>query len=324
MLAAFRTGPCVRSSLLVFSFIALMLLVAHDISWSMPIPTNIPRNKLSAQDVEYLLQKDKNPVWLNAELQTYQLTKRLADLNAAQLASAPVAPMIVRGNYLRKEVAFTFDDGPHAVFTPDLISILVQYRIPATMFLVGTQAERFPYLVKQEQEAGLTIGDHTYHHFSLTKMPQQYVAAEIKGCGDVIQQITGKTPTLFRPPGGDYSPTIARIAGKLGYTTVMWTVDPGDFNKPAAAVVLARTLGKVSNGSILLFHDGIPQTMEALPLIIDYLRANGYKIVSVDEMLRERRIDDEWYRNGLKLAKNSPVHVEALGWHQINPLPIKE
>jgi peptidoglycan/xylan/chitin deacetylase (PgdA/CDA1 family) len=163
--------------------------------------------------------------------------------------------------------------------------------------------------VKEEQKAGLTIGDHTYHHFSLTKIPRQYIGPELQGCGDVIQQITGTRPTLFRPPGGDYSPAVARVAGKLGFTTVLWTVDPGDFDKPAASVIVARTLGKVSNGSIILFHDGIPETMEALPIIVDYLRANGYQIVSINQMLKERQQDEKQYESGLLIAKAKAVHA---------------
>jgi peptidoglycan/xylan/chitin deacetylase (PgdA/CDA1 family) len=277
-----------------------------------PIPTNIPRNKLNAADVAYLLQKDKNEIWLNSELETYQLTTKIANLNPQQLAKFPLAPVIVRGDDKRKEVAFSFDDGPHGPFTPNLIAILVRYHIPATMFLVGTQCERFPYLVKEEQKAGLTIGDHTYHHFSLTKIPPQYIGPELQGCGDVIQQITGTRPTLFRPPGGDYSPAVAHVAGKLGFTTVMWTVDPGDFDKPAASVIVARTLGKVSNGSIILFHDGIPETMEALPIIIDYLRTNGYQIVSINQMLKEQKENEQQYQSSLMLAKAKAAHPPVI------------
>jgi len=252
------------------------------------------------------------------------MSKTLASLTPVELAKVKDAPVIARGSDLRKEVAFSFDDGPHPAFTPDLIAILSQYHIPATMFVVGTQAQKYPYLVKDEVAAGLTIGDHTYHHFSLTKIPSQYIGAELEGCSDVVKQITGKAPTLFRPPGGDYSPAVARVAGQLGFTTVLWTVDPGDFNKPAAAVILARTLGKVNNGSILLFHDGIPETMEALPLMIDYLEVNGYKIVSIDQMLRERRLEEEQMLNSLKMAKNPDVRLEMPITHVIDEFNSKE
>ncbi len=305
-----RTRKCAATYGLFVVFALYFSICSVGQAFSRPIPTNIPRNKLSEADATYLLQKDKNKIWLNSELETYQLTKHLAALNTQQLSKAPFAPVILRGSELRREVAFSFDDGPHAAFTPDLIQILMKYHIPATMFLVGTQAERYPYLVKDEVAAGLTIGNHTYHHFSLTKIPPDYIGPELRGCGDVLKQITGKTPTLFRPPGGDYSPDVSRIAAQLGYTTVLWTVDPGDFNKPAASVILARTLSKVSNGTILLFHDGIPQTMEALPLIIDYLKINGYQIVSIDQMLKERSADQEMYNNSLKMAKFAEDHQQ--------------
>jgi peptidoglycan/xylan/chitin deacetylase (PgdA/CDA1 family) len=291
---------------------------------AMSIPTNIPRNKLSAVDVAYLLHKDTNKTWLNSELETYSVMKELDDLSPIDVAKFPLAPIILRGSDMRKEVAFSFDDGPHPAYTPDLISILVQYHIPATMFVVGTQVERYPYLVKEEEDDGLIIGDHTYHHYSLTKMPKQYIGPELQGCGDVIEQITGKRPTLFRPPGGDYSPDVARVAGRLGFTTVMWTVDPGDFNRPAASVIVARTLGKVSNGSIILLHDGIPETMQALPLIFDYLRINGYKIVSIDQLLRERREDLLQSEIEAKLAKSPNLLPQPLDDAPINQFDIKE
>jgi peptidoglycan-N-acetylglucosamine deacetylase len=309
------------------TFISLFLVVSFlsfgKFALARPIPTNIPRNKLSAADATYLLMKDKNKIWLNAELETVKITTALARLTPAEQRKAAVAPVIMRGDEFQKEIAFTFDDGPHAAYTPDLIEILQQYHIPATMFLVGTQAERYPYLVREEEAAGLTIGNHTYHHFSLTKIPSTYIGAEIEGCGDVIKGITGKTPNLFRPPGGDYTPLVARMASKLGYTTVLWTVDPGDFSKPSASVILARTLAKVSDGSILLFHDGIPQTMEALPLIIDYLRTKGYRIVSVEQLLRERSQNEAAYR--LRMAKNSHnLSTMPQAWQPVDAFNARE
>jgi len=324
MISTMRAFRCVRTNAICTVLALSFLTLSTTLAYCRSIPTNIPTNRLSAADATYLLEKDRSKVWLGAELQTSQMSKTLASLTPVELAKVKDAPVIARGSDLRKEVAFSFDDGPHPAFTPDLIAILSQYHIPATMFVVGTQAQKYPYLVKDEVAAGLTIGDHTYHHFSLTKIPSQYIGAELEGCSDVVKQITGKAPTLFRPPGGDYSPAVARVAGQLGFTTVLWTVDPGDFNKPAAAVILARTLGKVNNGSILLFHDGIPETMEALPLMIDYLEVNGYKIVSIDQMLRERRLEEEQMLNSLKMAKNPDVRLEMPITHVIDEFNSKE
>ena len=136
--------------------------------------------------------------------------------------------------------------------------------------------------------AGHTVGNHTYDHVSLVKIPSEYVATEIKACGEVLKQTTRLSPHLFRPPGGEYDDMVAETSEALGYTMVLWTDDPADYASPGANVILTRTLAKASPGGIILLHDGIDQTIDVLPQIITTLRARGYQFVSVRALLTER------------------------------------
>lgn len=196
-----------------------------------------------------------------------------------------VLKKLLRGDPTRKEVALTFDDGPHPAYTPKLLDILDRYGVKATFFVVGMMARRYPNLVKEEAARGHVVGNHTYHHVDLTKLSEEEIADEIQRCDDVLKRILGKQPRYFRPPGGDYNAKIAQISQSMGHTMVLWTDDPGDYANPGEDVILERTLGRVRNGGIILMHDGIQQTIDVLPTIITYLRNKGYRFVTVDEML---------------------------------------
>lgn len=195
---------------------------------------------------------------------------------------------LVRGDMARKEIALTFDDGPHLDFTPKLLAVLKQCNVKATFFVVGEMAEKYPNLVRAEIAAGHCVGNHTYHHVNLNKIPPEYVATEIKTCGEVIRSITGKAPHLFRPPGGDYNRQVAQVTVALDYTMVLWTDDPGDYANPGDDIITSRLLNRVSSGGIILVHDGSTQTLTALPKIIKNLKDRGYKFVTVDEMLAKK------------------------------------
>lgn len=194
---------------------------------------------------------------------------------------------LIRGAPQLKEVALTFDDGPHAAYTPQLLAVLKQYNVKATFFVVGERAEQYPDLVREEVAEGHSVGNHTYHHVNLSKVTPEQAAVEIKACGEVVRAITGRSPHLFRPPGGDYDPQIAADAQALGYTTVLWTDDPGDFKHPGDQVIVDRTLDHLCPGGVILLHDGISQTIEVLPELIEQIRARGYTIVTVDQLIRD-------------------------------------
>ena len=257
------------------------------------LPQNSPArmlapNMLSAQAALTMVQGERDKYWLNAKDVTVRSVPELFAQHQDELARGLRLSKLLEGDTSKKEIALTFDDGPHIGYTPNLLAVLRKYNVKATFFVVGEQAEKHPELVQAEAAAGDSIGNHTYDHVSLVKIPQDYVSTEIKACGEVLQSITDKAPHLFRPPGGVYDPRIAETSEALGYTTVLWTDDPGDYASPGASVILDRTLGKATNGGIILLHDGIQQTIDVLPQIIQTLKNRGYKFITVDQMLAER------------------------------------
>jgi len=245
--------------------------------------------RIGAQPQAENAQAQVDKYWANAKEEVDKSVLELLAQHQAELDRGIRYHKFMRGDPKKKQIAITFDDGPHPAFTPKLLDILKQYGVKATFFLVGEMAEKAPDLVKAELAAGHDVGNHTYHHVNLTKIPQEDVATEIKACGDVIQQITGKAPHLFRPPGGDYSRRVAETMEALGYTMVLWTDDPGDYASPGDKVIETRVLDTISNGGIVLIHDGVQQTVDVLPQILTYLKDKGYEFVTVDEMMRKAR-----------------------------------
>ena len=223
--------------------------------------------------------------WQNALEEVYKTPPELLAQHEAELRRGLRYPKVLRGAPGRREVALTFDDGPHTKYTPQLLAVLAKYHAPATFLVVGELAEQHPDLIKAELAGGHNVGNHTYHHVNLTKIPQRLVAAEITACDDVIRNITGTPPHLFRPPGGDYNARVAETVAALDHTLVLWTDDPGDYASPGAKVIEDRVLRMIGNGGIILLHDGVQQTVDILPQLLEYLRARGLRTVTIDEML---------------------------------------
>ena len=194
---------------------------------------------------------------------------------------------IIRGDIRRQRIALTFDDGPHPVFTLQLLDILRRTHTPATFFVVGKQVEKNPALVQLEVAEGHEVGNHTYDHVNLTLIPPELIAYELDECDAAIKKATGSSVRFFRPPGGDYNGDVVRDAARRGYITTLWTNDPGDFLRLPGDVILKRALEHLENGAIILLHDGIPQTMQILPQFIAEARRRGYQFVTISQLARD-------------------------------------
>jgi peptidoglycan-N-acetylglucosamine deacetylase len=183
-------------------------------------------------------------------------------------------------------VALTFDDGP-SPYTPRILALLRRLHIPATFFVVGTQAEEYPGLVRAEAAAGMAVGDHTYSHpwrTPFAQLPEERIAEEI-GRGQAVLRRLGVNSVLFRPPGGTYSPYVLHEAAVRGMRVVLWSVDSRDWVAgTTTGEVVRRVLGSVRAGSIVLMHDGggnREATVEALPTIVDAIRRKGLRFVAL-------------------------------------------
>jgi peptidoglycan/xylan/chitin deacetylase (PgdA/CDA1 family) len=216
--------------------------------------------------------------------EAYKSPGALAAQQQRDLQRGVQYPLLAHGNPRLKVVALTFDDGPHPQYTPQLLAILGQHNVKATFFVVGRQAQQNPALIRLERAQGHLVGNHTYDHQNLTKIPEAQVAAEWRLCQETVRQITGETMRFCRPPGGDYNRHVVRAASQLGLTTVLWTDDPGDYASPGEKAIDARVLRRVGNGGIILLHDGIQQTVDILPRVIQQLRDRGFRFVTVAEL----------------------------------------
>ena len=197
------------------------------------------------------------------------------------------------------DVAITFDDGPDPTWTPQILDILKQKKAPAAFFILGQQAENYPGIVRRIVAEGHEFGSHTYTHVNLSLVGEQRERIELDATQRLLQAITGRSTTLFRPPyEADSRPdqlsevTPLIISQDLDYLTVMENIDAEDWARPGADVILQRIKQQRRNGSIILLHDAggdRSQTVEALPKIIDYLRARGDRIVSLSQLLGTTR-----------------------------------
>ena len=197
------------------------------------------------------------------------------------------------------QVAITFDDGPDPQWTPKILDILKATNTKAAFFLVGVNAEHYPGLVRRIVAEGHEIGNHTYYHPNLALCWPEHVRLELNATQLLLETITGRATTLFRPPyAADTSPSRLselmplQIAQELGYLNVLENIDPQDWSKPGTDLIVQRIKQQRYDGSIILLHDAggdRSQTVAALPRILDYLRTRGDTVVPLSTLLGTTR-----------------------------------
>ncbi len=184
-----------------------------------------------------------------------------------------------------KQVALTFDDTPFQGYTERLLRLLREYRVVATLFVVGQKAANMPNLIRQAHEDGHSIQNHSQTHPKLTTLTAPQVKFELQRCSEVIKQITGVAPRFYRAPGGGNNAEIIRIGRSLGLSAAGWDVNVHDYDTPQAQVIADRVVQGTHAGDIILLHDGVVPTLEALPDIITRLRREGFVFVTLDRLL---------------------------------------
>ncbi|WP_243026973.1 polysaccharide deacetylase family protein [Thermus albus] len=197
--------------------------------------------------------------------------------------------VLYHGNPLLPYAALTFDDAPHPLFTPLLLDLLKRLGLKATFFVIGRNAEAYPYLVRDLVAAGHELGNHTYHHLRLPGLPEEEIRQEILQCNRVLEQISGSPPHLFRPPGGRFNRTVLQVAKDLGLVTVFWTDDPGDYAGLPRPVLESRLLGHLRPGGIILLHDNVLATLRVLPHLAHKAHTRGLTLGPVGGLLRALR-----------------------------------
>ncbi len=196
-------------------------------------------------------------------------------LGSAAAAADPLEP---------KMIALTFDDGPHKIYTEQLLEGLKERNVRVTFFLMGKNIAGNESLVSRMQEDGHLIGNHSYSHVRLTDKKEEAVCEDIEHTGQLIANIVGDTPQYLRPPYGDWN---EKLECRLDLTTVFWTVDSRDWQLQNTNKIVSQVVKRADEDSIILMHDIFPTSVEAALEIVDKLQQQGYTFVTVDELLIE-------------------------------------
>ncbi|MER5352487.1 polysaccharide deacetylase family protein [Kitasatospora sp. NPDC002551] len=201
----------------------------------------------------------------------------------ARALSAAEAKPVYELDAARQVVALTIDDGPDPRHTPTVLTLLERYGIRATFFLIGENAVEHPDLVREIAARGHHIANHTWTHPDLRSLSEGKVRDELERTSDLLHRATGKVPTWFRAPGGDWSSTALRVSAELGMRPMAWSVDPRDWARPGTGVITDRILKDVRPGAIVLNHDGggdRSQTVAALKTYLPVLIDSGYRFTA--------------------------------------------
>ncbi len=218
--------------------------------------------------------------------------------------------VIKRYGYSTNKIALTFDDGPDPTYTPQILDVLKKYNAPATFFFIGLQGELYPEILRREYDEGHDIGSHTFTHPNTSNISETQFNLELSANDVLLESIIGHRTTLFRPPfAQDAEPTTPAETGMLkfinerGYIDVGMLIDPHDWQQPMVATnkIVDLTIDQANElrkrpsgnpGNVVLLHDSggdRRRTIEALPQIIEGLRAEGFELVTVSDLLGKSR-----------------------------------
>ena len=213
----------------------------------------------------------------------------------------PVPHYIERyGKPTDKQIAISFDDGPDPKYTPKILDILSEKGVEANFFVLGKQAALYPDIVKRMYREGHEIGSHTFTHSNIMEDSPLTLQMELNSTQWIIQQITGHSTGLFRPPfttDADYDFDELEnvdVFQNMGYTFVGSLIDSRDWESQSTSEIVNKVMNNLDGGNIILFHDSggdRSATIEALPIIIDQLRENGYEFVTASELAGKSRSD---------------------------------
>lgn len=231
---------------------------------------------------------------------TLTLASDGSNIDNEHYTALPSSYVIQRVGTEPHKIALTFDDGPDPDWTPKILDILKAKHVPATFFIIGENAESSPRLVQREVAEGHDVGNHSFTHPNMGETSRRVNELELNATQRLFEALTGRSMRLFRAPYfGDAEPTTAdelvpiEQAQAMGYIAVGLHIDPDDWQRPPADAIVKSVLDQVNHQSpdrqsrVVLLHDGggnRANTVEALPRIIDGLRAEGYQFVTVSEL----------------------------------------
>jgi peptidoglycan/xylan/chitin deacetylase (PgdA/CDA1 family) len=212
-------------------------------------------------------------------------TTRPSAVRALPAATAQAARFGSVDCRVAKCIALTFDAGP-SENSARLLDILKERQVPATFFLLGKgHIDERPELVRRMAAEGHEVASHTWDHKILTRIGPEKIREELQRPNDEIERLTGRRPTLMRPPQGRTDDRVHEICRELGLAEVLWTVTAKDYTTTDPALIQRRVLAQADRDGIILLHDIYDGTVPAVPGIIDALKGRGYVFVTVPQLL---------------------------------------
>ena len=190
-----------------------------------------------------------------------------------------------RSQSMSGKIALTFDDGPHATYTDEILDILAEYNVKATFFIIGENADMYPDVVDRILSEGHEVGSHTYSHCNICSIDDRALIDEVYKCENALGEYR---PKLFRPPGGIFNTHDSELLNTLGYNIILWSVDTKDWTGISSDKIIASVRNNVTDGNIVLFHDyncHVSGTPDALRVLIPELISQNYQLVTVSELL---------------------------------------
>ena len=179
-------------------------------------------------------------------------------------------------------MALTFDDGPHPVYTEQLLDGLKERGVKVTFFVTGEHAELHPEIINRMVEEGHLVGNHTYSHIQLTKSNRETYKEELIKTNEILKEITGQEVQYVRPPYGSWDKSFEK---ELNMFPVLWDVDPMDWCSENVNRITEKIVNKVKENDIILMHDYYDTSVEAALRVVDELSDDGYTFVTVEEIL---------------------------------------
>ncbi|PKL45210.1 MAG: hypothetical protein CVV41_03725 [Candidatus Riflebacteria bacterium HGW-Riflebacteria-1] len=182
-------------------------------------------------------------------------------------------------------IALTFDDGPHHANTREVLDILRRENAKATFFVLGSRAQTYPDIVARMAAEGHDVGNHTWEHRGLGKSSRTEALQSLQRTNELISGITGKPCLIVRPPFGQTSQRVKELIHSQGWHEIMWDSDSRDWENKNPDRILYRVMRSVSPGSIVLFHDIHPGAAQMLPTLIKAFKNNGYRFITISELI---------------------------------------
>ncbi len=209
-----------------------------------------------------------------------------SEFQIAMETMEPTKPPVSPGDPNVKRIALTFDDGPHPKVTEQILNTLDKYDAKATFFMLGSRVKHYPDIARDVLARGHEIGNHTWNHPVLTKMPLEQVLKEYTSTANEIELAINQGATVFRPP---YGATNDEINEKIPVPVVLWSIDTLDWKHRNSQLLLTYIKNNLHNNSIVLMHDIHQSTADGLDAVLAYLQGEGYEFVTVSEILPYRQ-----------------------------------